>query len=104
MLASRMTRALHLLPQSAISRIRLRAPLSSLALFHKSENQLSCFQFRAHDFGEMGGGLCPPPRAEVPGKGSFGGKKVRVVLGRSETIEQTGHGPRMQNFKLEARK
>src|SRR5579862_8275701 len=55
MLASPMTLALHPHPQAAISQIRLRAPLSSLALFHKSENQLSCFQFRAHDFVEMGG-------------------------------------------------
>jgi hypothetical protein len=55
MLVSRMTLALHPLPQTAIPEIPLRAPLSSLALFHKSENQLSCFQSRAHDFGEMGG-------------------------------------------------
>jgi hypothetical protein len=50
-----MTLALHPHPQPAIPQIRLRAPLSSLTLFHKSENQLSCFQLRAHDFVEMGG-------------------------------------------------
>jgi hypothetical protein len=51
-----MTLALHPSQQAAIPQIRLRAPLSSLTLFHKSENQLSCFQSRAHDFVEMGGG------------------------------------------------
>lgn len=54
MLASRMTIALHPLPQTAIPQIRLRAPLS-LALFHKSENQVSCSQSRAHDFVGIGG-------------------------------------------------
>jgi hypothetical protein len=50
-----MTLALHPHPQTAIPQIRLRAPLSSSAPFHKSENQLSCFQSRAHDFVEIGG-------------------------------------------------
>ena len=50
-----MTFALPLPPQVAIPQIRLRALLSFLALFQKSENQLSCFQLRAHDFVEMGG-------------------------------------------------
>jgi hypothetical protein len=54
MLAFHMTLALHLLRQTAIPEARFRAPLSSLALFHKSENQLSSFQSRAHDFVEMG--------------------------------------------------